>query len=487
MNKIHCGDFLHVSKKLRSEKFAVVIGDPPYNIGKDFGNNSDSRSLPDYIDWTKRWLSICFNHLADNGVIYVYGFAEILAHIAVQYPLDKQRWLVWHYTNKTVPSSKFWQRSHESILCLWKNKRPKLNIDAIREPYTEAHLRSVGNPRAKSKGRFSRADEQTFFTAHENGALPRDVLKIPALAGGAGKRERWFVCQDCGHRLFAGADLSEHSGHNIIQHPTQKPMALTRRLLLSVGGGGGRAARADPLCGGRFGMRGGERTWNAVLRHGDKQRVCLFRTKMAGRKFGVRMYRLTPRMLQHLRKDLVDYHRLFTGGRCSGWELEELIVRAVRSDTQANHHVIWKEAGHDSEADIRVRTNGIIHDIQIKSGKISKREPQQLIISGYRLGSYKGDFVAITKYLQSKTADFLSIPYEQLNGEHGRTHQYSVAYLDIEHLRDIDPNGWHKAGSRYHQSNESGILFTINPSMSWQIWWKIPVELANTTKPIVIH
>ena len=236
MNQIHRIDFIDAAEKLGGRKFDVVVADPPYNIGKDFGNDSDSRSLPDYIDWTKRWLSICFHHLADNGVIYVYGFAEILAHIAVQYPLDKQRWLVWHYTNKTVPGSQFWQRSHESILCLWKDKRPHLNINAIREPYTEAHLRSVGNPRAKSKGRFSGADEQTFFTAHENGALPRDVIKIPALAGGAGKRERWFVCQDCGHRLFAGADISEHSGHAIIQHPTQKPMALTKRLLLSVSG-----------------------------------------------------------------------------------------------------------------------------------------------------------------------------------------------------------------------------------------------------------
>lgn len=236
INKIHCGDFLDAAKMLRAEKFDVVIADPPYNIGKDFGNDSDSRSLPDYIDWTKRWLSICFNHLADNGVIYVYGFAEILAHIAVQYPLNKQRWLVWSYTNKTVPSSKFWQRSHESILCLWKNKRPNLNINAIREPYTPAYHRCVGKTRRETKGRYSRNGRTTIYNGHENGALPRDVLKIPALAGGAGKRERLFVCKDCGNRLFAASEISAHSSHAVIQHPTQKPMALTKRLLLSVSG-----------------------------------------------------------------------------------------------------------------------------------------------------------------------------------------------------------------------------------------------------------
>lgn len=219
---------------LRAEKFDVVIADPPYNIGKDFGNDSDHRSVPEYVDWAKQWLAVCFDRLADNGVIYVYGFSEILAHIAVQYPIDKQRWLVWHYTNKTVPSSKFWQRSHESILCLWKNKRPNLNINAIREKYTDSYKRCIGKTRRETKGRYSRNGRATIYNGHENGALPRDVIKIPALAGGAGKRERWFACKDCGNRLFSPAEISEHSGHNIIQHPTQKPMALTKRLLLSV-------------------------------------------------------------------------------------------------------------------------------------------------------------------------------------------------------------------------------------------------------------
>ena len=238
MNKIHCGDFLHISKMLHSEKFDVVIADPPYNIGKDFGNDSDSRSLPEYVEWTKNWLSICLDCLSNKGVIYMYGFAEILAHIAVQYPLDKQRWLVWHYTNKTVPSSKFWQRSHESILCLWKDKRPKLNIDAIREPYTKTYDRCIGKTRRETKGRYSRNGRTTIYNGHANGALPRDVIKVAALAGGAGNKERWFVCQDCGNRLFAPAEMKHHTNHNLIQHPTQKPMALTRRLLLSVGGGG---------------------------------------------------------------------------------------------------------------------------------------------------------------------------------------------------------------------------------------------------------
>jgi DNA modification methylase len=53
-SKIMAGDVIKVLKKLdRNNKFEVIIADPPYNIGKDFGNNSDYRELQNYINWSK--------------------------------------------------------------------------------------------------------------------------------------------------------------------------------------------------------------------------------------------------------------------------------------------------------------------------------------------------------------------------------------------------------------------------------------------------
>lgn len=254
---IRQGDFLKVSRTFGEDKFDVVIADPPYNIGKDFGNDSDKRSLADYLDWTDEWLSICMKHLAQQGVIYVYGFPEILARVAARYPIEHQRWLAWHYTNKTVPSLKFWQRSHESILCLWKSRRrPNLNVDQIREPYTDHYLRCIGKPRRETRGRYSRSGQSTVYGGHEAGALPRDVIKIPALAGGAGRSQRWFVCRTCGNKIYPPRFLSEHEGHDILKHPTQKPMELTRRLIVSRISRGGGAVGSVRGLGVR--MRGGE-------------------------------------------------------------------------------------------------------------------------------------------------------------------------------------------------------------------------------------
>ena len=81
------------------------------------------------------------------------------------------------------------------------------NRDDVREPYTDSFLKNAaGKVRKATKGRFSNGETETIYNAHEGGALPRDVIKSPALAGGAGKKER-------------------------VDHPTQKPLNLCDTLL----------------------------------------------------------------------------------------------------------------------------------------------------------------------------------------------------------------------------------------------------------------
>ena len=81
----------------------------------------------------------------------------------------------------------------------------------IREPYSPSYAKLKPNtPRRATPGRFSNGqNNNTFYHKHPGGALPRDVIKIPALAGGAGKREG-------------------------VNHPAQKPKLLTEKLILSA-------------------------------------------------------------------------------------------------------------------------------------------------------------------------------------------------------------------------------------------------------------
>jgi site-specific DNA-methyltransferase (adenine-specific) len=206
---IRQGDALQLLPTLPSDSAQIIIADPPYNIGKDFGNDSDKQPMEEYLQWTETWIKECLRIMKPNGTMFIYGFSEILALILSKVPFHiKRRWIIWHYTNKNVASLHFWQRSHESILVLWKEDKV-FHRDEVREAYTEGFLNgAAGKERANTKGRFSKGEKTTTYTAHPNGALPRDVIKIPALAGGAGAKER-------------------------VNHPTQKPLALCEKLLQS--------------------------------------------------------------------------------------------------------------------------------------------------------------------------------------------------------------------------------------------------------------
>lgn len=238
INKIHEIDVLEGLKQLDSNSCQIIIADPPYNIGKDFGNNGDKRELDDYLKWCDKWIAECIRVLKPNGTLFIYGFSEILAHISVRIPLHK-RWLIWHYTNKNMPTAKFWQRSHEAIICCWKDNKV-FNEDDVREPYTEGFLNgSAGKVRPNTIGRLNRNGngKETVYNAHEKGALPRDVIKLPTLAGGVGMSERWFLCKKC-DKVYEPQRLKEHKEqfkeHEVIKHPTQKPNAVCDKLILSA-------------------------------------------------------------------------------------------------------------------------------------------------------------------------------------------------------------------------------------------------------------
>ena len=234
-NQIICGDVLKVMKKMSDSSVQCVIADPPYNIGKDFGNDSDKQEMETYLDWCEKWLNECFRVLKSNGTMFVYGFSEILALILSRIPFNIQRrWIVWHYTNKNAAHLNFWQRSHESILVLWKDDKI-FNRDLVREPYSETFLKnSAGKTRKGTPSRFG-SGKETIYNAHKKGALPRDVIKIPALAGGAGSVERVFFCKTC-KSLKSGSKEKKpcvDAGCELVIHPTQKPMELSLKLINS--------------------------------------------------------------------------------------------------------------------------------------------------------------------------------------------------------------------------------------------------------------
>jgi len=243
INKVHHMDAIKGLQKLEDNSADIVLVDPPYNIGKKFGDSKFKMEMEEYVDWCVKWIRECERILKDTGTMYIYGFSEILAHLSVKMELP-HRWLIWHYTNKATPSSKFWQRSHESIIVAWKPKRI-FNLDDVREPYTETYVKGYKDTkrtRPKTEGRFShsKTGKETSYKVHDKGALPRDVLKIGALAGGRGMKEAPFYCKE-EDKVYPGKELKNFKKRikdgeklTFIKHPTQKPYDVTEKLLKAV-------------------------------------------------------------------------------------------------------------------------------------------------------------------------------------------------------------------------------------------------------------
>ena len=54
--KIILGDAVSEMQKIDSGIFDLIIADPPYNLGKDYGNNRDTKDFEEYLVFSKDWI-----------------------------------------------------------------------------------------------------------------------------------------------------------------------------------------------------------------------------------------------------------------------------------------------------------------------------------------------------------------------------------------------------------------------------------------------
>jgi len=55
-NKFHLIDVVEGIKKIETNSIDIIISDPPYNIGKDFGLCKDNLQLTEYLQWCDKSL-----------------------------------------------------------------------------------------------------------------------------------------------------------------------------------------------------------------------------------------------------------------------------------------------------------------------------------------------------------------------------------------------------------------------------------------------
>lgn len=193
-HQILIGNALDLLDQVENKSCRLVFADPPYNMGKRFGNNKDKWPSPeDYRDWCMVWIKKCIDKLTDDGSLMIMGHPRYSSYLVPF--LDKNliytNQIIYYYTDG-MPEKKNFERRYEIILYYRKHDLNFVfNIDTVRTPLVRYDKTS--NPKGKN---------------------PNDVWQI--------HRVRW------NSKERASLDNGK------IAHPAQKPIRLLRRIILST-------------------------------------------------------------------------------------------------------------------------------------------------------------------------------------------------------------------------------------------------------------
>jgi site-specific DNA-methyltransferase (adenine-specific) len=221
LNTIHTADCLDFMPQLPGESVHLVVADPPYfrvQLRQAWDNQWPDETA--YLDWSLRWLREAMRLLVPGGLCYIFGQVGKREHV----------WL--HLQSRACAEFTFhdliiWDRAvgynerrdsftpaYEMILALRKDGAPpRFDKDAVREAYTpqirELYLKDR---------RYKDLEERKRHL--ESGKFATNVWRIPSLKGSSKEK---------------------------VGHPTQKPLELIERLVLSSSREGDLVF--DPFCG----------------------------------------------------------------------------------------------------------------------------------------------------------------------------------------------------------------------------------------------
>lgn len=187
MNKIEiiAGDALIELEKLKTESVDLIIADPPYNLGKDYGNNHDILGFDEYLSFSFNWLRQAHRILKSNGTLYVFMGFRFISYLYDILDRDLNMffnsWIVWHYTQGMGKTKGFSPR-HDDILMFTKSEDFKFNLDSVRVP--QKYFRDRNNMRGANPGdvwefshvHYCNGNRQGHPTQKPEGLIERMIL-----------------------------------------------------------------------------------------------------------------------------------------------------------------------------------------------------------------------------------------------------------------------------------------------------------------------
>ena len=81
---LYSTDCLNLLAALKDESIDCVFADPPFNLGKDYGNSADRDALDygSYLAWCFRWMDQCIRVVKRGGSVFIYSLPRWAYHFA---------------------------------------------------------------------------------------------------------------------------------------------------------------------------------------------------------------------------------------------------------------------------------------------------------------------------------------------------------------------------------------------------------------------
>jgi site-specific DNA-methyltransferase (adenine-specific) len=139
-NKIFNEDCLTGFKKIPDNSIDLILSDPPYCLGKDYGNDSDKMGDEEYLEWTYKWIDAVIPKLKITGSFYIFlswqYSPEIFSYIKKQITMVNE--IIWDRRVQSMGgSTRKFSSVHDNIGFFVKDKSYYFNLDDIRIPYDE--------------------------------------------------------------------------------------------------------------------------------------------------------------------------------------------------------------------------------------------------------------------------------------------------------------------------------------------------------------
>lgn len=188
-------DALEGIASLPDSSIDLVVADPPYNLGKDYGNESDKQESKEFLVWTEKWLELVIPKIKNTGSLYIFTTwrycPEIFVFLKSRMMMINE--IIW---DRRVPSmggsTRKYSSVHDTIGFFAKSKDYYFDLDSVRVPYDEE---------------TKKARSRSIFVGKkwlEVGYNPKDLWTVSRL-----------------HRIHSERE----------NHPTQKPLEIVERIV----------------------------------------------------------------------------------------------------------------------------------------------------------------------------------------------------------------------------------------------------------------